>query len=166
MSHAGPGLLSPGAPQLGEGPGRLLLWQPGSKPQARDDPTLLFRAIQLHQCTEKALFDLSIKFYSFFFLKKKILFLEEQGGKSGFKGTLLSYFPCGSFIPKGITVHLQQISIQCSHVRSSSPLGAASAWPCWSLHKEATLITVYLLLYQPSDPHHSLRSGTPTSLQV
>lgn len=66
VSQAGPGLLGPGAPQLGEGPGCLLLWQPGSEPQARDDPTLLFRPIQLHQCTEKALFDLNIKFYSFF----------------------------------------------------------------------------------------------------
>ena len=74
-------LLGPGAPQLGEGPGHLFLWQPGSKTQARDDPTLLFKAIQLHQRTETALFDLSIKFYSLF--EKKNSFLEERG-KSGF----------------------------------------------------------------------------------
>lgn len=57
-------LLSPRAPQLGEGPGRLFLWQPGSKTQARDEPALLFKAIQLHRCTETALFDLNMKFYS------------------------------------------------------------------------------------------------------
>lgn len=71
----GLGLLSPGAPQLGEGPGRLFLWQPGSKTQARDESALLFKAIQLHQCTETALFDLNMKFYS---TPQPISFLEEQ----------------------------------------------------------------------------------------
>lgn len=62
-----PELLSPGAPQLGIGARPPLALAARLQAQARDDPTLLFRAIQLHQCTEKALFDLSIKFYSLFF---------------------------------------------------------------------------------------------------
>lgn len=125
----GLGLLSPGAPQLGERPDCLFLWQPGSKTQARDDPALLPKAIQLQRCTETALFDLNIKFYSFFFF-----FHFFPGGKSSFKWTfILSHIPGGAFILKGIhpvwAARLIYIHYPTLPSWSSLPLGAASPGP-------------------------------------
>lgn len=72
VSHAGPRAPRPWSPTAGRGARPPLasaarLQEPGFKTQARDDPALLFKAIQLHQCTETALFNLNIKVYSFFF---------------------------------------------------------------------------------------------------
>lgn len=80
MSHAGLGCLAP-EPTVGRGarPPLALAATP-AEPQARDDPTLLFKAIWLLQCTGKALFDLNVKFYSFF-KKKKFFFLSWRSKK-------------------------------------------------------------------------------------
>lgn len=68
VSHGAPGLLSSEPHSWDGGQAVVSLFpQSGSQIPARDDPALLFKAIQLRQCTETALSDLNIKFYSFFF---------------------------------------------------------------------------------------------------
>lgn len=77
VSHAGPRAPEPRRPTAGRGARPPLALAASLQGPGQDDPTLLFKAIQLHQCIEKDLFDLNIKFYSFFFFLK-FPFLEEQ----------------------------------------------------------------------------------------
>lgn len=97
----GLGLLSPGAPQLGEAARPPLslaarLQDPG---QGWSHPP--FQSYPVTSMYRNGL--VWLKYAGFFFSPHPISFLEEQGRECGLKSTfLLSYFPCGSFILKSI----------------------------------------------------------------
>lgn len=110
----GPRAPQPRSPHSWERGQAFFLWQPGSKTQARMSLRPPFKAIQLHQCTETALFDLNMKFYS---TPNPFLLRRAREGRVVLNVHFFrSYFPCGFFHFKeysptmGTKVHLQQIN--------------------------------------------------------
>lgn len=121
----GPGSSAPSPNSWERGQAASFFGSQAPRPRPGMSP-LLFKAIQLHQCTETALFDLN----TVLFHPQPISFLEEQvRGKSNFKCTFLrSYFPCGFFHFKeySLTTSTQgsfATNKPCSRPLWSSPLG-------------------------------------------